>query len=99
MIEQFTPAHLHMLAVLNDPPRFFTTHGLDQPAYMAAGIATLIELIPEFTGQREWYDLLVSDLSSNSLLARGIHGTMSGESIWQPSTTQLAKRFVRFISD
>jgi hypothetical protein len=69
---------------------------------MMGGRSQLLEQsMPEFTGRRDWYDLLTGDLASASLLVGGggLHVTMTGSGLWESSTSALGKRFLGFIHD
>lgn len=100
LVEEFTPAHLRLLAFLNDPGAVFDAARRTRPNYMAGGRATLIEDgMPEFTGRREWYDLLDRDLSGAGLTNHGgLHTMQTGASLWHPGTSPLGRRFLTFIS-
>lgn len=98
LIDQFTPAHLRMLAFLNDPAQAFIDAGREVPELMMGGRGHLLEdAMPEFQGQRDWYDLLARDIDTASLAQTNLHATMSGGGLLTPATTELGRRFLRFI--
>jgi len=101
LIEQFTPAHLRLLAFLNDPGAVFDAAGLPRPDLVSGGRADLIEDgMPEFKDRRDWYDLLDRDLAAASLTNHGgLHAMQNGASLWRPATSDLGRRFLAFISE
>lgn len=98
LIEQFTPAHLRLLALLDDPSTVLDTASINRPNLTMGGRSNLVEALPEFTGRRDWYDLLDRDLAAASLTNHGgLHSTQTGASLWRPATSDLGKRFLAFI--
>jgi hypothetical protein len=100
LVEDFTPAHLRLLSFLNDPGATFDAAGIRRPSYMTGSTSALLEeALPEFRSQRDWYDLLAADLGTAGLTSRGLHGLMTSSGLWQPSTSAVGRRFLRFVSD
>lgn len=100
LVEQFTPAHLRMMTFLDDPGAVFDAMDLPRPNLLSAGRSALLEVMPEFTGRRDWYDLLDRDLAAASLTNHGgLHAMQSGASLWNSATSTLGKRFLAFVSD
>lgn len=100
LVEDFGVAHLRMLKFLHDPVDWFDTHRLAKKSYSMGGRATLLEeAIPEFQGNRSWYDLIARDLDAAALAQSNLHVTMSGSGMWQSCTTPLGGRFLAFIAD
>ncbi|MEV6527448.1 hypothetical protein AB0M43_36540 [Longispora sp. NPDC051575] len=100
LVDQFTPAHLRLLAFLDDPGAAFDRASIERPDIYMGGRGDLIEKgLPEFLDRRDWYDLLDRDLGAASLTSHGgLHVMQTGPSLWQPSTSGLGKRFLAFIS-
>ena len=99
-VEQLSPAHLRLLHYLHDPGAVFDKAGITRPNYISGGRGTLLEDgMPEFHGQREWYDLLFQDLSTAGLTNGSLKGMQSGASLWQPATSPLGDRFLTFVSE
>jgi hypothetical protein len=100
LVEEFGVAHLTMLTFLNDPGGWFDDHGLQKQTYMMGGRGNLLEeAIPEFRGNRSWYDLLAHDLDTASLTQSNLHVTMTGSGMWESCATPLGSRFLAFITD
>lgn len=100
LVEQFTAAHLTMLRFLADPVAWFDQRNLDKPNIMAGGRGHILELgVPEFSGQRAWYDLLAGDLQSAGLANPNLHTVMTGSGVWAPGVTALGVEFLAFVSD
>jgi hypothetical protein len=100
LVEEFTPAHLRLLAFLNDPGKTFDDAGRVRPDLLAGGRGNLLEdAMPEFKDRRNWYDLLDRDLGAAGLTNHGgLHVTQGGSSLWHSATSELGQRFLAFIS-
>jgi hypothetical protein len=98
IIDQFSPAHLRMLGLLGDPRGALERAGVQPPDLYMGGRSHLLELLPEFTNRREWYDLLANDISQAGLAQTNLHTTMTGAGIYEPCTTPLGDRFLQFIA-
>lgn len=101
LVEEFTPAHLRLLAFLNDPGKVFDDDGRARPELVMGGRGNILEdAMPEFRDRRAWYDLLDRDLGAAGLTNHGgLHVTQSGPSLWHPATSDLGRRFLAFISE
>lgn len=99
LVEQFTPAHLRLLSLLHDPGAVLDSGGIERPNFAMGGRSSIIELLPEFSGNAAWYQLLANDLASAGLTNHGgLNTTISGPSLWLSTTTELGNRFLRFIA-
>lgn len=100
LVEEMTGAHLKMLEFFDDPARWFESRGMDKGNMYMGGQASILELgIPEFVGQRDWYDLLASDLARMQLSNPALHVIMSESGVWAGRSTPMGKRFLRFVTD
>jgi hypothetical protein len=101
LVEQFTPAHLRLLAFLDDAGAVFDAAGIPRPDLHMGNRGHLLEQgMPEFAGRRDWYALLNSDLTAAGLTNHGgMHINMSGAGLWQSATSELGKRFLAFIRE
>lgn len=97
LVDEFSPSHLRMLVFLADPARTLEHAGITSEQYIAAGRSAVLERLPEFSDQREWYDLVAGDLATAGLAQPNLHTVMTGAGVYQDSTTPLGKRFLRFI--
>lgn len=101
LIDQLTPWHLRVLALLNDPIGWMERNGVVNPGWGMGGTSTVIEhCLPDLRGQRETYDQVVRDLQAEGLLGQGqfLHVTMTGRGMVESRTTDRGKRFIRFIT-
>lgn len=102
LIDQLTPWHLRVLALLNGPEEWMRNHGINNPGWGVGGVSTVLEhCFPELRGKRELYDQLVRELQTEGLIGQGefLHLTMTGNGMVQSRTSQLGKQFLKFISN
>lgn len=101
LIDQLTPWHLRVLALLDDPVGWMQRNGVVNPGWGVGGPATMLEhCVPEMRGQRETYDQIVRDLQTEGLMSQGqfLHVTMTGGGMVASRTTERGRRFIRFIT-
>lgn len=101
-IDQLTPWHLRVLALLDGPEKWMQSHGIANPGWGMGGVSTVLEhCFPELRGKRDLYDQLVRDLQTEGLVGQGqfLHVTMTGNGMMQSKTSEMGKRFLRFISN
>jgi hypothetical protein len=102
LVEQFTPAHLRLLVFLDDPGAVFDAAGIPRPRpSLVAGLTRgllLEQVMPEFAGQQDWYNLLSSDLDAASLTDGSGLGLMDPD-LWPSAASALGKRFLAFIRE
>jgi len=100
LVDQFTPAHLRLLALLDDPAGFYARSGIQREV---RGVATRMRLIEdagqEFRDRRDWVELLATDLRQASLV-RDINfmTAMTGNGVWPSTATDLGRRFLAFVT-
>lgn len=97
-IDEFNEWHLRILSFLSDPAKYF---GENRPNYHMAGKATILtQAFPELADKRAFYDQIVSDLRSRSLIVYdSLHVTMSEQGLWQSGTSEFGKQFLNYISE
>jgi hypothetical protein len=100
LVEQFTPSHLRLLTMWNDPGAWFALHGLTPPAGALAGaMAEVVEAgLPEMKGRQEFYGLVVADLNASGLFAAELSGLLGAAALMRPLTNRIGRQFVEFIS-
>jgi hypothetical protein len=100
LVDRFTPSHLRLLTLWNDPPAWFASHGLTPPEARMAGSRThTVEAgLPEVKGRKDFYLLIASELGSAGMLTASLSGNVSATSLMDRLTTDFGRQFVRFIS-
>ena len=101
LVDRFTPWHLKILKLFEQPEQWLKQHDIDYSHYYMGSPAQVLEdAFPELRDQREFYDLIVSELSSAGLMGIGsLHSSMTATGMLSGRTTQLGRRFLRFISE
>lgn len=103
LIDELTPLHVRMLAVLADPQGWFARHpDLEKPSFaFSSSLGALLEAaLPELRDRRELYDGIGFDLDQRRLGGGGgsLHSMMSASGAWSSRSTPLGQRFLAFIS-
>ena len=101
LIDQLTPWHLRVLALLNNPVQWMERNGIRNPGWGMGGVSTVIEhCFPDLRGQRDTYDQIVRDLQTEGLIGQGqfVHVTMTGSGMVASRTNERGKRFIKFIT-
>lgn len=98
LVDEFTALHLRMLALFDDPGRWFQTHGVPRPNQSGSRTILVEAALPEFRGQKEVYTLAAWDLNTRGLMNGAISGMLTDQGMWQSLTTELGRRFLRFIA-
>jgi hypothetical protein len=102
LVDIFTPLHLKMLKYFDNPKIWLDSRGIQLGGLHMGGPSTVLEAgIPELKDQRIIYDSIVQDLYSRGLLASDVswlHTLMSLTGMLESRTTDLGKRFVRYVS-
>jgi hypothetical protein len=101
LLDRFTPSHLRLLALLDDPPGWFASHGIPAPEAVVAGRRPMIieARLPEMACRPGFVDLLTTELGAAGLLVASIGGMASPAALYSPITSDLGKQFLRFIAD
>ncbi|MGH3223053.1 MAG: hypothetical protein ACRDPY_30920 [Streptosporangiaceae bacterium] len=100
LIDRFTPSHLRMVTLWDDPPAWFASHGIRQPqaAFATSRTVTVEEGLPEMRGREDFYLLVANELSGAGMLNAGLVGMVQPPSLMSRLTTDFGRQFVRFIS-
>lgn len=102
LIDQLTPWHLRMLAVLANPAEWMNKHGLTNPNWSMGGVSAVIEYcLSDLRGKRDVYEQIVRDLQADGLVSQGqfLNMTMSGTGMIESRTTARGQRFIDFITE
>jgi hypothetical protein len=100
LVDRFTPSHLRLVTLWDDPPAWFASHGQTPPQGVMAGGRTLtVEAgLPEMQGRKDFYMVIAGELGSAEMLAASLSGMVTGTSLMDRLTTEFGRQFVRFIS-
>jgi hypothetical protein len=101
LIDRFTPSHLRLVTLWDDPTAWFESHGIPQPqaAFITSRTVTVEAGLPEMRGRQDFYLLVASELSSAGMLVVDtLKGNVQPPSLMSRLTTDFGRRFVRFIS-
>jgi len=100
LIDRYTPSHLRLLTLWDDPTAWFASHDLAPPQGVMAGSRALtVEAgLPEMQGRKDFYGLIADELISAGMLTASLSGMVSGTSLMDRLTTDFGRQFVRFIS-
>ena len=101
LIDQLTPWHLRVLAVLDDPNAWMQRNQVPNPGWGMGGVSTVLEhCLTDLRGQRDIYEQIVRDLQVDGLMGQGhfLNVTMTGGGMMESRTTARGKRFIGFIS-
>ena len=100
LIDRFTPSHLRLVTLWDDPPAWFASHGIPQPqgAFAASRTVTVEAGLPEMQGRKDFYLLVASELSSAGMLTASLSGMVQPSALMSRLTTDFGRQFVRFIS-
>ncbi|MYC67557.1 MAG: hypothetical protein F4X12_14610 [Acidobacteriia bacterium] len=98
-VDEFTPEHLGILTLFNDPTDWFAGRGLPFPDMYMGGLSHILEkAFPTLENEREIYDQIWKDLYQRGLVnTDGLHTTMSGHGLRASRTSELGKAFLRFM--
>ena len=97
LIDQLTAAQLQLLKFMDDPGAGLDARGVPRPDFSMGSAGHLVEqAFPEW--DKEFYPLMHADLE-RAQLSHGISAGMSAQSIWAGRTTDLGKRFLRFVTE
>ncbi len=100
LVDQFTPWHLRLLALFQDPAKWTQEHNTDFKSIYMGGISDVLEIaFPELKGRRDFYDQIWADLNQKGLATtESLHSTMTSAGLTEKRTTDLGDRFLQFLS-
>jgi hypothetical protein len=98
-IDRFTPAHIHVLRLLNNPSASPEMVAIADRMSMGAQIVILREAVPERMISQDALDRVLSDLNKEGLADTGSMNVMASQgSFLAKRTTRAGDAFIRFIS-
>lgn len=99
-IDTLTPWHLRVLKFFENPRVWGEGVGIEYPNWSSGGPSAVLEhTFPELSGRRELYDQIVKDLHSRGLMnTENLHMTMTESGMFASRTTELGKKFIKFIT-
>ena len=100
-IDTFTVWHLRLLHLFQNPRIWFTENNKQAPSFaISSSLSQLLTIAyPELGSQREFYDLVISELDSRGLFSgSSTHTMMSASGAFEKRTTQLGNKFLQFIT-
>jgi len=101
-IDEMTPVHLAILAILDNPVRWMEQHGVANPKWTAGSVSALIQYcVPPLRGQPEVSEQLVRDLQARGLMDAGqfLRTPTSEAGMMQSRTTVIGRAFLAYISE
>lgn len=101
LIDRYTPSHLRMLTLWNNPAGWFESHRLSPPSgFMAASRTQTLEAgLPELAASKGFYLHIAHELQADQMLNASLEGMVSATSLMDRLTTDFGRQFVRFISE
>lgn len=101
LVDYFSPLHLGVLRLLDDPARWLAAQGMDTMRWRAGSACAVLEAcFPALGGHGGLPELIVRDLQNAGLVQQGsfLHIAFTGDGVLQPRTTDTGRVMVRFIS-
>jgi hypothetical protein len=100
LVDRFTPSHLRLVTLWDDPPAWFASRGLPLPeAGMITSRTVTVEAgLPEMRGRKDFYLLIADELRTVGMLIASLTGSVQPPSLMSRLTTDFGRQFVRFIS-
>lgn len=101
LIDRYTPSHLRLLMLWDNPPAWFASHNLMVPTagYIGSRTQTVEAGLPETTGKQDFYLRVANELHSEETLTAKLIGNVSPTSLMSRLTSDFARKFVRFITE
>ena len=99
LVDELTPLHVRVLALLADPGAWFDRHNITRPNIAAGAISSVVQAgIPELSGRTDLTEQVARDLYAQGLTeVASFHGVMSGSGVWAQRATALGRAFLSFV--
>lgn len=101
LIDRFTPSHLRLLGLLNDPRGWIAKNGCPVPSDGFTSVWRVIALcMPKMIDREDTINNLVRDLQTGGIIQQTliVREEIEGSGALEPRTTAYGRRFVNFIS-
>lgn len=101
LVDAFTIWHLRILRLFQNPKGWFTENNKPAPSFaISSSLSQLLTTAyPELGSQRQFYDLVISELDAKGLFSGGgTHTMMSATGAFEKRTTDLGDKFLQFIT-
>lgn len=97
-VDSFTPNHMKILKFFDDPKTWAENNKINLTNFAAGSPSAILErAFPQL--RKDFYDLVVKDLSDKGLMeGQSLHVMMTGPGAIASRTSQIGKRFLSFIS-
>lgn len=100
LIDRFTPSHLRLLTLLDDPAAWFASQDTDLSAARLPGNRVTVEAgLPEMRSRQDLHAVVHGDLYASGLAGRLVTGLATQFTPESRHTTDFRRQLVRFIAD
>lgn len=99
LIDSFTPLHINILLLFDDPEEWATENGKIWPSWGTAGLADVIEFaFPDLRCKEDLYRKIWKDICNERLIENvRLDTTMTRNGLLASRTTELGMEFISFI--
>jgi hypothetical protein len=98
LVDRFTPSHLRLLALWDNPRAWFSSHNIREPSG-SSRTATVEAGLPELAGRQQFYVLVWSELQAAGLSnGANLGGLVTSAALMDKLTSDLGSQFLKFIS-
>jgi hypothetical protein len=101
LVDRFTPSHLRLLALWDNPRSWFASHDIPelQAGFASSRTVTVEVGLPEMAGRQQFYVLVWSEIKAAGLtIGADLGGLVSPTSLMDKLTSDLGSQFLKFIS-
>ena len=101
LVDRFTPSHLRLITLWDNPPAWFASRDIPQPqAWGATSRAVTVQAgLPEMQGRQDFWMIAASELMAAGLMTNvNLAVSVTPPSLMSRLTTDFGRQFVKFIS-
>jgi len=101
-VDELTPAHVTVLAMLDGPGRWMDRQGVGRPHWRWGTVSSLIQYcVPPLRGQPEAIEQIVRELQTRGLAGPGqfLRSATSDQRLLDSRTTEFGKAFLSYIGE